>query len=283
MGKRVIEEATLSGMADHIRSKTGKTDSLVLPDGFNSGVDEVFAAGENSGWYSGYDEGTTVGYGTGEKAGKQAERDRWWDDYQQNGARTDYSTGYGGIGWTEESFKPKYDMIVSNAYMMFRYFPLQIDLMTYLGNLGVSLDFSQCTSTQYIFQAAKVTGVGVVDARSAENGYLLDNTFAQATNLVRIAKIILTTGRNGQFNNTFGGCSALVEVRFEGEINSNGLNLSASKSLSRASIENIVSCLSTTTSGLSITLSKAAVNAAFTDAEWAALVAIRNNWTINLI
>lgn len=41
-------------------------------------------------------------------AGKQAEYDRFWDAYQQNGTRGSYSYAFGGVAWTDETLKPKY-------------------------------------------------------------------------------------------------------------------------------------------------------------------------------
>ena len=76
-------------------------------------------------------------------------------------------------------------------------------------------------------------------------------------------------------------------------IGKNGFDVQYSTSLTRQSIENIIAALSTTTSGLTVTISKAAVNTAFetaTDAAdgassqaWNDLIATRANWTISLI
>ena len=91
----------------------------------------------------------------------------------------------------------------------------------------------------------------------------------------------------------FGYCNKLEEVRIEGTIGQNGLDLRWSTKLSRASIESIINALSDTTSGLSITLSLAAVNRAFAYVEngddgsinqpWLDLVASKPNWAINLV
>lgn len=58
----------------------------------------------------------------GHIAGRQAEHDRFWDIYQNYGKRTVYDNCFGGEGWTEETFKPKYDIYHKNsiAYMIFR-------------------------------------------------------------------------------------------------------------------------------------------------------------------
>jgi hypothetical protein len=79
--------------------------------------------------------------------------------------------------------------------------------------------------------------------------------------------------------------SYLKNVIFEGTIGCD-FNMSIAPILSKASITNIIEHLSTTTSGLSVTLSKAAVETAFgstTSAEWTSLIATKSNWTISLV
>lgn len=91
---------------------------------------------------------------------------------------------------------------------------------------------------------------------------------------------------------TFQNCTALKHITAVGTI-AVSLDIHWSTGLTKASIESIVNALSTTTSGLSITFSKTAVNKAFetaeganngsTSAEWTALANTRSNWTINLV
>ena len=86
--------------------------------------------------------------------------------------------------------------------------------------------------------------------------------------------------------------TALREIRFQGIIGLS-LDLSEAPVLSAASMESAISCLSGSASGLTLTLSAAAVNAAFETAEgagdgsqsaaWAALIATKSNWTISLV
>jgi hypothetical protein len=85
-----------------------------------------------------------------------------------------------------------------------------------------------------------------------------------------------------KFVSTFAYCYELVNITFEGVIGQNGLDLHWSTKLSKTSIENIIEHLSTTASGMTVTLSKTAVNNAFTTDEWNTLVASRSNWTIAL-
>ena len=103
---------------------------------------------------------------------------------------------------------------------------------------------------------------------------------------------LLRIDENTTFSNTFRDCTKLKDVIMEGTIGQNGFDTHWSTAVSKASIKNIIECLSTTATGLTVTLSKTAVDKAFetstnavngsTSNEWVALIATRNNWTISL-
>ena len=218
--------------------------------------------------------------------------DDFWGNLQDYGNSKDYIATF-GAAWTEETFKPKYDFIPTNAYMMFRSNTLKIDLEQYLTNLGVKLDLSKATNLQYLFYNSAFTRIGLVDATSCINATVFDSTFNNCKNLITIDKIILRTGSTAEFNSAaFNGCSALENITMEGQIKKSGLNMKSCTKLSKASIENIISCLSTESTGQSITLSQTAVKKAFetssgandgnTSAEWTTLANTRSNWTISL-
>jgi hypothetical protein len=107
-----------------------------------------------------------------------------------------------------------------------------------------------------------------------------------------IDKIVVNEQTAFTSASSFTGCTNLKNVVFEGTLGQNGLNLQWSSKLSKASIESIINALSSTTSGLSVTLSKEAVQKAFetsegandgnTSDEWLNLIATKNNWTITL-
>lgn len=236
-----------------------------------------------------------AGYAKGKsEGGGDNHYDRFWDAYQDYGNPKDYSMAFGS-SWTEEIFKPKYDIVPTNAYMIFRTNKMNIDLVEYLNDIGIILDLSKATNTQYMFNGSSFTRIGAVDVSGSTNSTPLDSVFTNCRSLVTIDKIIPKTATGGYntFSSTFGNCNALENVTFEGTISTNGLNLQYSKNLSHDSIVNIINVLSTTTSGLSITLSKEAVNKAFetsvdladgvTSAEWLDLIATKQNWTISLV
>ena len=62
------------------------------------------------------------GVADGVADGRQAEYDEFWDAFQQNGNRTDYHFGFAGKGWRDETFKPKYDIVVRGGDSMFAWF-----------------------------------------------------------------------------------------------------------------------------------------------------------------
>jgi hypothetical protein len=250
MGKRVIDDATLTALADSIRSKTGSAEPLVFPEDFSAGLDAVFAAGS------------------------QSEYDFFWDTLQQNGTRVSYACAFGG--WVDALFQPKYDICPTDGYMMFRSTSIKD-----LKHLPVKLDFSRTSNTQYMFQWAITQQLGELDLRSMSNQ--CDNMFAYTYYLHTIDKLILKDDGNQILkDNMFTEATALQNITIEGVIGKK-FSFKWSTKLSKASIGSIVNALSTATSGLSLTLSLTAVNNAFSNEEWATLANTRPNWTINLV
>lgn len=211
--------------------------------------------------------------------GRKAEYDAFWDTYQQNGNRKTYEGAF--YGWSIESFKPKYHIkpngSTSNSFRSF-YAP-GIDLGEFLEGIGVDFDTSECKTCSYDFYQAKCKGTPLLDVSNVSN---FNNTFTVCT-----AEIIrLKVSESTPYTNVFNNCTSLVELYITGTIGKSGLNFQWSTMLSKDSITRIINALSTNTSGLSITLSRAAVESAFgstTADEWTALIATRTNWTITLV
>lgn len=258
----VMPIADYKNACDTIRSKTGGT--------------EVIKSGEMAEQISGV-------YDKGIEQGKQAEWNSFWDNYQQNGNRTNYYAAFNGSGWNNETFKPKYDMKPTTAYMMFRETGI-----TNLANCGVKFDFSNCTTFDYAFAySSKLkTLPSFIDCSKSNN---LQGTFSEGGFVDLHIKVAKTT----KFSGTFGTMHELTNFQVDGVIGQNGFNVQWSTKLSKASIESIINCLSTDTSGLSVTLSLTAVKKAFetsegandgnTSEEWLNLIATKPNWTIKLV
>ncbi len=207
---------------------------------------------------------------------KDAGNDIFWDALQDNGNRTDYDFAFGGIGWTDHTFAPKYDMQPTNASYMF-YKSGITDLKGLLDARGLTLDFSKSKGLTYLFQQSKITRVGEIDTRMCPG---LEYLLTSCGSLVSIDKIILKNDGSQTFSKSmsFQNCSSLAEIRFEGVIGQDNFNMQWSKKLSKASIESIFAALSKTTENLTVTLSKDAVDAAFETSPGACDGRDSNDW-----
>jgi hypothetical protein len=212
--------------------------------------------------------------------GAQVEYDRHWDNFQRNGTRTVYTYAYYTAGWTNENFKPKYDIEPTNASYMFAESSIYGDLVKILEELGVKLDFSKATNVGAVFSTTKFTRIGVVDLSSVTTANYALRVFLYNYYLKTIDKVI--TNPNVMYTYWFNGCNELEEVRFEGEI-ADSVDIHWSKKLSAQSFVSIVEHLSSTTSGKTLTVSSTAVaNADWSTtnyASWDELIATKTNWS----
>ncbi len=204
--------------------------------------------------------------------------DAFWDAFQDNGNRTSYLYGFSGDGWKDETFKPKYNIApTGNAHYMFAYSHIA-DVKACLESCGVTLDFSKASGANSTFSyCRKLTTLPKIDLSSATTS---SNTFYNSTLLQTIEELKVSTKTT--FSGSFGECKSLENMIVTGTIAKNGFNVQWSTKLSKASIESIINALSGTTSGLTVTISKTAKETAFTDSEWATLIATKPNWTISL-
>ena len=198
-------------------------------------------------------------------AGKKAEYDAFWDEYQNNGNRTNYGSAFAGIGWTTDTFKPKYDIRPIDVYMMFRKSHLPIDLVAYLDGLGITLDFSNASASfQYTFDDSQFTRIGRIDFSKARGAiyYIFSNT----PNLRTIDEFVVSE-KITNYSNVFTNSTALENITITGVI---GASISFQWSpLSVASMKSIISCLKNyagTSNDLSYSIT-------FNDECWAALEA----------
>lgn len=301
MGKRVVDDASLTALADKMREiDIPPNEKLTFPDGFINGIDQCFTHGHNLGYNEGVtdgyddgfsmghqmgvDEGYEVGKTDGVTEGKKSEYDRFWDSYQQNGNLGNYIYAFAGVCWSSDNFRPKYDMHPTSCNTMFHSFNRNnadweaFDLVERLAECGVVLDTSASTIMSSMFMWAWIGRIGTIDCTSTTTNTL--STMFSHGKIKTIDKLIVKP--ENAFNNTFQNQAELVNITFEGTIGS-AISFQWSTKLSKASIESVIGCLSTITSGLSATFSQTAVNNAFTDEEWATLANTRPNWTIHLV
>ena len=248
----------------------------------------VYIAGYGNGYNAGKAEG-----GNAEEAynaGKQDMNVTMMDAITCNGTRTNYNSAFWGEKWTDELFKPH--VVIKPTNFNSGFYGSKIENSAYTD----LLDFSNCTTLSAAFYMSSVKKLKVIDARNT-TGVGMGNIFAMCSKLESIDEFYPSSVSSNKpsFSSTFVGCSALTKIIFKSEISQNGLNLQYATKLSRESIESIINNLSNTTSGLSITLSKTAVDKACAEMElsdsynstnsawWAWLTGRKSNWTISLL
>lgn len=252
-----------------------------VPKVYASGYDTGHAMGYTAGLMDGLESGTLEGI----KQGKQAEYDAFWDGFQRNGTFGTYT--YAFAFWTEDTFKPKYDVYPINASNMFNNFnngkTPHTNLTTHFESIGVKLDTSRCTNFENMFYFSWISRIPVLDTRKASN---INNILNSATRTITVDKIILKDDGSQTFSYSFYSCTALVNIEFEGVIGNN-INFKESTKLSAKSMVSVVEHLSDTTSLKTLTFPATAVNNAdwsTTEYEsWDALIATKPNWSFSLV
>ena len=228
------------------------------------------------------------GYERGDAEGEQSEDDRFWDSYQDYGKRDNYYYGFSGVGWTDETFNPKYDIVpISGHYYMFSRSRIT-DLKAALERNGVVLDTSNIGYALSWFEQSEITVAPTLDLTRASFVIALNT----AWKLKWVDRFILssTMAQTFQSANSFRDCTALEHIIFEGVIRTNGFNMQWSP-LDKESLISIINAVLESAT-ITITLSLDAVNKAFetsegaadgsTSAEWLALIATKPNCTVSL-
>ena len=221
------------------------------------------------------------------KAGKKSQYDEFWDDFQQNGNRTNY-TGAFGSQWTTQTFKPKYPIRPTNANFMFYdnsggkiIIP---DFVEYCEENNVVLDFSNCTVASYGIGCLHSNHYGVLDFSKCTTLASLFYLHNCATGVKKIDKFKVTeaTTFNVSKNTagTFYQATYLTDITIDGNIGKS-IDFSQCTNLSRASIESVISALSSNVSGQTASFSKAAIYKVFTETAWEDLIAPITNWNIS--
>ena len=171
------------------------------------------------------------------EAGQQAEYDRFWDAYQENGNRTHYA--YAFYRWSDAVFSPKYDITMTgNAY---------------------------CT-----FYSCKF---GNLEKECIADGVDLYQTFANSQ-LHTIDYLQVSAGTT--YTSAFYKASQLQNLNIVGVIGNNGFNVSACP-LSHESLMSIINCLenkTADTSGTKWVVTLGATNLAKLEATEAGMNAI---------
>ena len=222
------------------------------------------------------------------EAGAKSQYDAFWDSFQENGNRNIYSHGFNGGGWTQETLNPKYlvkpiDSSSTSQYGIQMFYRANERSSEYLdfSKVADKFDFSELTMATSMFDSCKFTNV-IADFSKVEN---LQLAFAARWyGSVDKATIKVTEKLTTATNMFYYNRNMTELMLMEGSVIAcSGWDLKWSSRLTKSSIESIINALSSSTSGLSITLSQTAKNNAFTTSEWDSLVATKKNWTISLV
>lgn len=207
--------------------------------------------------------------------------DAFWDGFQDNGARSNYSQAF-AYAWNDESFKPKYDIKCTGAYATNQIFfqTKIVDLVGCLKKANVKFDTTKATVIQGIFDRAnKLINTPPIDAINCTS---MQQTYSAAQNVKNIE--IDNIQENCTFDRTFDKMYELRDVvLINCTIGKNGISFRWSTKLTADSLKSIINALSTTTTGLTITLpttAQANYEAVYGNGSWNVLTAKRSNWTI---
>lgn len=210
-------------------------------------------------------------YDEGVEAGRQAEYDAFWDGYQQNGNRTNYSYGFAGPGWNNDTFIPKYPIrVVGDASYMFSYCGLtEYDFV----EKGIDLDFSGATKLTYLFrECGGIVRVGAIDVTGCKD---VNRPFF-GSSIKTIDSFIVSEATI--YDNTFANAFSLENITVNGTIGKS-ISFTDSKVLSNASVQSIIDHLKDLTGATAQTLTlHATVGGKLTEAQKAAITA--KNWTL---
>lgn len=212
------------------------------------------------------------------EAGKKAQHDEFWESLPAN---PDGTYLFAGEMWNDVTFKPKKNIVLRNAVNGLFYNNGCNNIKKALADCGVILDMSQVTGANNCFGYSNTTELPALDLSGISN---VQNVFALAQKLVTIDSVRFKDGAT--FNNAFGSCTNLENITILGTISGGGFNVSPCKKLSAKSLYSIVTALSASASGLTITLpttAEANYNAnppSGAPQTWAELVATRQNWSV---
>ena len=216
-------------------------------------------------------------------SGRKAENDEFWDAFTYNGARTKYNRAFNN--WGSEYIRPNRKIIPTNVSTGIQTFANNPNLKKIEAAyfdfsqkpFGTNDDGSWYNTFDNCPNLEEIEDIGLVPT------FRYYGTFTRCPKLHTIAK--MRVNEDTGYINPFS--SGIVNLTIEGIIGQNGFDTRSCKNLSKASITSIINALSTTTSGLTVTLSKTAVDNAFEGGsgggEFHDLIDSKENWTISLI
>ncbi len=209
-----------------------------------------------------------AGYDSGYSEGKQAEYDRFWDGFQQDGNRKNYWYGFAGPGWTQETLNPKHKIEIVDGTQNAQYAvgmfyrcgcELQANQFIDFSKIADKFDFSKAQRATDMFNSAHITNVIADFSSAVYANTAFANTWGTGVSSLTLKVSELLQNVSQMFYNP-----NLTRIEMmEGSVWAVSVAFNKCSKLDKVSHISIVDALSTTTSGLTVTFNKAAVNAAF--------------------
>lgn len=201
----------------------------------------------------------------------------FWDSYQDNGNRTFYTNGFSGIGWNDETFVPKYNLVIgpqNSGRFMFENSKIT-DLKGILEKRGIVMDISNTTETHSLFYGMlDNTRLPKVDYSHIPGRHY--QIFANSPKLEEIEEYVVS--ETSDFVNVFTNCPSLSKIKITGTIG-NAIAFPQSSLLSAQSVQSVIDCLKDLTGAATQTLTfHADVGARMTPEQKATIIA--KNWTL---
>ena len=203
-----------------------------------------------------------------------ADYDKFWDRAQLYGNRTDYQWKFAGNTFSDETFRPKYDIKPSGSIANMFYQSNNIrDIEDCLNKAGVVMDLSGATNMDAAFYyASYLTKLPPLDVSNVTS---MSNTFRYCSKLKSLT--LLNINPSCVFSSTFTNCNNLTEFRCTGTIG-NTFTFSHT-TIPNESVQNIIDCLADLTGATAKTLTLSTnTKAAMTEEQIAAVTA--KNWTL---
>ena len=142
-----------------------------------------------------------AGYEKGKSEGGGISEDAFWDEYQSNGERADYSFAFAGKGWNDKTYNPKYPINYTDECTNMYYLSLITDTKIPIKFSGTYL--KDVFAARYLKTIREIT---------VDKGCSYTNCFAYAYELETI-----TFSENSEIGNdiSFADCSKLNHISIE--------------------------------------------------------------------
>lgn len=176
-------------------------------------------------------------YDEGYADGIQAECDRFWDAYQDNGNRTNYAKAFCSVGWTDQTFRPKHNIMPSSCSEMFRTSGV-VDIVGALERTGVTFDTSNATTFEHMFAYTNIEEAPHLNLTKAGNVSYLFN----ACRMLKKASLTFAEATTSYYQYMFSGCYSLQDLEISGVIDIE-LSLINSSELTSESVQSVVDAL----------------------------------------